>query len=245
MLFHMKCFIWQRLFVPEGDMCLAYEISKDTGKKKHISKIKYVIIYIFCSLLLSCTLTLYHYLSLSLTHTSPVSPIRPPCCPFINEVAMTSGRKWKEGRQTDSVKVLLWIYWSSRLVFGERWGHEGGEGGSPALLLAHLRSRCVINGQRLRISRRVCGVEESQRRKQKKREKLGSLWRKNTILCHSFTAQVMTKWLSVMIGPNGLFCLAASSSEVMIASETEEVKWCDGLSVILYGEHKPSVNLLL
>ena len=43
-------------------------------------------------------------------------------------------------------------------------------------------------------------------------------------LCRSFTAQVVTKRLSVMIGPCGVFCLAASSSEVMIAPEKEEVK---------------------
>lgn len=59
-------------------------------------------------------------------------------------------------------------------VLGDDEGHKGSEGGSPALLLAHLRSGCavkapqpVINGQRLQINRRVCSVEKSQRRKEK------------------------------------------------------------------------------
>lgn len=47
-----------------------------------------------------------------------------------------------------------------------------GEGGSPAPLFAHLRSDCVINGQSLQISRRVCSVEESQRLKKEKNEVL-------------------------------------------------------------------------
>ena len=53
---------------------------------------------------------------------------------------------------------------------------------------------------------------------QKEEKRCGnSVWRKNTTLCHSFTAQVTTERPTVMIGPCGLFCLAAHSSEVMIA----------------------------
>lgn len=56
---------------------------------------------------------------------------------------------------------------------------------------------------------------------------------KITTLCQSFNARVVTKRLSVVIRPYGLFCLAACSCEVMIASETEEVNRCDVLSVNL------------
>lgn len=43
--------------------------------------------------------------------------------------------------------------------------------------------------------------------------------------CLSFTMQVVTKRPCVLIGPYGLFCLAASRSKVTIVFETEEVKW--------------------
>lgn len=108
-------------------------------------------------------------------------------------------------------------------------------------------SKCMINGHRVQV--RVCGVEESQRRKHGEmgggKWSGNSVWRENTALCHSFTTQVMTKWPCVMIGPYGLFCLAASSREVMIDSEKQEVKWFDALSARLCREHKLSVNLLL
>lgn len=133
-------------------------------------------------------------------------------------------RKWSE-RMTNSLSANL---------LGCRagwWVYKGGEGGSPALLHTHLRSDCVINGQSPQISRRVCGVEESQRLKHGRG---GGDREKNEVRCllGGRKIQPLSLFLlrrsrpkgSVMIGPSGLFCLATCSGEAMIASEAEEVK---------------------
>ena len=81
---------------------------------------------------------------------------------------MTSGRKCEERRQTDYVKVLLWIYWGMEMVFEGWWGSRGWWwGGGRVCGCGWLlkRSSLVINAPRFRISRRVCGIEKSQRRK--------------------------------------------------------------------------------
>lgn len=71
------------------------------------------------------------------------------------------------------------------------------------------------------------GVAGAGRWKKEKNE-VGFVFGGKTQPCAAvLTAQVVTNQLPVMIGPCGLFCLAAYSNEVMIVFETEEVKWCD------------------
>ncbi len=159
---------------------------------------------------------------------------------------MTSGRKWEEGRQTDSVKVLLWIYWGAVLVFRGWWGCEGGEGGSPALLLAHLRSGCVINGQSLQISQRVCSVEKSQRRKHVKLRKTrwDFCWEEkyNPVSLFYCTGRdqmaLCYDWALLVI----LSSCSQRRSDDSFWDRGSEMMW---LSARLYREHKLSVNLSL
>lgn len=176
------------------------------------------------------------------------------CCPLLmTPLVRDDIRQEVKERTTNRLWVLLWIYWGKEMAFGGIMGSWGWCGWvtcspacSPPLRLRRLSAPSVWlmvtgnkSGSVVLRSHRGGNTEKG--------EKWGgnSVWRENTALCQSFTAQVMTKWPCVMIGPYGLFCLAASSSEVMMASETEEVKWCDALSARLCREHELSVNLLL
>ena len=95
-----------------------------------------------------------------------VSPFGSPSCPSLTtplSAVTTSGRKWEEGRQTDSVRLLLWIYWG--MVAGV-WGIMGSAGWwgrvtcspacSPPLLAAWLmvRARKSAGGSAVLRSRR-------------------------------------------------------------------------------------------
>ncbi len=145
-----------------------------------------------------------------------------------------------------SVKVLLWIYWGAVLVFRGWWGCEGGEGGSPALLLAHLRSGCVINGQSLQISQRVCSVEKSQRRKHVKLRKTrwDFCWEEkynpmSLFYCTGRDQMALCyDWALLVI----LSSCSQRRSDDSFRDRGSEMMW---LSARLYREHKLSVNLSL
>lgn len=159
---------------------------------------------------------------------------------------MTSDRKWEEGRQTDSVGVLLWIYWGGELVFGGWRGQEGGEGGSPALLLVHLRSGCVINGQSRQISRGSAVLRGRRGGKVKKGEKRGGICvrRKNTTVCRCSNCTGRDQpapcydWALWVILSRRL----QQRGDDSFWDRGSEVMW---LSAGLYREHQLSVNLLL
>ena len=177
------------------------------------------------------------FLGITHTHThTPVTPIRSHFCLLLVTPLVFSDDIRQEVRrrttnrlcQSTAVNLLGYgaVVWGVDGVTGVvREGHLVSCLLTSAPAVPLVRSNCMINGHSLQISRRVCGAEESQRRKHRNGKKRGGncVWRKNTTLCHSFTARVMTKWLSVVIRPYGLCCLAASSGKVMIASETEEV----------------------
>lgn len=145
--------------------------------------------------------------------------IRVPCFPFINDMSCLwwchqAGSKRKDKNQTLSksccefMALQIFSFFLSFLKI-VREGHLLSCSLTSALAvplkILWLMVRALISAGGSVVLRSSRGGNE---------EKRGgnSVWRRNTTLCRSFTAQVMTKQPSVMIGPCGLFCLAASSS---------------------------------
>lgn len=131
-------------------------------------------------------------------------------------------RKWEKGWQT----VLLRIYWATVLDDGVtrvvREGHL-----LSCLLTSAPTARLMVRASKSAGGSAVLRSRRGWNTEKGRKTRCDVFWEEKIQPRVAVLLRRSRPNGSVMIGPSGLFCLAACSGEVLIASETEEVKRCD------------------